>query len=128
ANRQRDLFAHAETRLTADAERLESSSEQQRAQVNQLKAELEKLAEQTVEQARGELETHAAERRRALHEVGERLRARERSLQEQIEREEAEALRRIQAGLGEIERRQLGQLKRIAERTATSAPQAGVAQ
>lgn len=128
ATHQKDLFAKAETRLAADAERLETSSEQQRAHVHQLRVELEKLAQQTVEQARAELETHAAERRRALHEVGERLRARERGLQEQIEREEAEALRRIQAGLGEIERRQLDQLKRIVERTATSVSEAAAAQ
>jgi hypothetical protein len=128
ATHQKDLFAKAETRLAADAERLEAASEQQRAHVHQLRVELEKLAQQTVEQARAELETHAAERRRALHEVGERLRARERNLQEQIEREEAEALRRIQAGLGEIERRQLDQLKRIVERTATSVAEAAAAQ
>jgi hypothetical protein len=128
ATLQKDLFAKAETRLAADAERLEAASEQQRAHVHQLRVELEKLAQQTVEQARAELETHAAERRRALHDVGERLRVRERSLQEQIEREEAEALRRIQAGLGEIERRQLDQLKRIVERTATSVSEAAAAQ
>jgi hypothetical protein len=128
ATRQRDLVAHAETRLTTDAERLEAASEEQRAQVAQLRVELEKLTNQTVEQARAELETHAAERRRAIHEVGERLRVRERGLQEQIEREETEALRRIQAGLGEIERRQLDQLKRIVERTATSVSEASAAQ
>jgi hypothetical protein len=128
ATRQRDLFAQAETRLGKDAERLEAASEQQRAQVAQLRDELEKLTNQAVEEARAELETHAAERRRAIHEVGERLRARERGLQEQIEREEAEALRRIQAGLGEIERRQLDQLKRIVERTATSVSEAAAVQ
>jgi hypothetical protein len=128
ATHQKDLFAKAETRLTADAERLETASEQQRAHVHQLRVELEKLTQQTVEQARAELETHAGERRRALHEVGERLRARERGLQEQIVREEAEALRRIQAGLGEIERRQLDQLKRIVERTATSVAEAAATQ
>jgi hypothetical protein len=128
ATRQKDLFANAETRLAADAERLEAASEEQRAQVAQLRVELEKLTKQSVEAARAELETHAAERRRALHEVGERLRVRERGLQEQIEREEAEALRRIQAGLGEIERRQLDQLKRIVERTATSVSEAAAVQ
>ena len=53
---------------------------------------------------------------------------RERGLQEQIEREEAEALRRIEAGLGEIERKQLDQLKRIVERTGTSVSEAAAAQ
>jgi hypothetical protein len=126
--RQRDLVTQAETRLTADAERLEAASEQQRAHVAQLKVDLEKLTTETVAQGRAEIETHAAERRRALHEVGERLRVRERSLQEQIEREEAEALRRIQAGLGEIERRQLDALKRVVDRTATSVAEAAAVQ
>ncbi|MGH3032769.1 MAG: hypothetical protein ACRDNE_18765, partial [Gaiellaceae bacterium] len=61
----------------------------------------------------------AAERRRALHEVSERLRARERALREQIEREEAEARSRLAAGLGEAERRQLAQLERALDRSAT---------
>jgi hypothetical protein len=128
ATRQKDLFAQAETRLAADAERLEASSDQQRAHVQQLRVELEKVAAQALEQSRAELETHAAERRRALHEVSERLRARERGMQEQIEREEGEAIRRIQAGLAEIERRQLDQLKRIVDRTATSVSEAAAAE
>jgi hypothetical protein len=66
---------------------------------------------------RSEIEIHAAERRRALHEVGERTRARERSLREQLERDETEARARIAAGLEESERRHLAALDR-----ASSAP------
>ena len=49
----------------------------------------------------------------ALHEVAERLRRRERELQELIEREENDAAQRIQLALGDVERRQVEQLQRI---------------
>jgi hypothetical protein len=41
-------------------------------------------------------------------------------LTEQIEREEAEATRRIQAGLAEVQRRQIEQLERAVERAGSS--------
>jgi hypothetical protein len=110
--RQKQLMADAETRIAANAERLHGVSDEHTAALARLKADLERAAQESVEAASGELETHAAERRKALHEVGERLRRRERELKEQIEREEAEALRRIQATLADIERRQVEQLKR----------------
>ena len=67
-----------------------------------------------------ELESHERDRRRALHEVADRLRQRERELRERVAAEEAEAIQRIQAGFADIERRQLDQLKRVVERTAAS--------
>jgi hypothetical protein len=54
-----------------------------------------------------------------LHEVSERLRARERALHEQVEREEGEARARLTAGVSELERRQLAQLDRAFERAGT---------
>jgi hypothetical protein len=126
--RQKELVTQAENRLSSDIDRLDGIRDEQRGQLAKMRAELEKVAAEAVQQARAELETHSAERRRALHEVSERLRARERSLQEQIEREEVEAVRRIQAGLAEIERRQLDQLKRVVDRTATSVAEASAAQ
>ena len=66
------------------------------------------------------MESHAAERRRALHELDERMRRRERELMERIQREEAEAAQRIHAGFEDVQRRQIEQLERIVERaTAT---------
>ena len=66
-----------------------------------------------MQQANAELEQHAAERRRALHEVADRLRKRERDLQEVAEREGNDAAQRIQIALGDVERRQVEQLQRI---------------
>ncbi len=53
--------------------------------------------QETVESGTTELDNYAADRRRALHELNDRIRRREKQLAELIEREEAEATRRIQA-------------------------------
>ena len=58
------------------------------------------MAKEIVQAAAGELEQHAADRRRALHEVADRLRRREHDLKEQIEREQSDAQQRIAATLG----------------------------
>jgi hypothetical protein len=117
--RQSEALAAYDARLSADAERLAAVTEEQKQALAQLRAEFQRSAREALEEGRNEVETHAAERRRALHEVGERLRARERALREQIEREEAEARSRLTAGLGETERRQLSQLERALDRSAT---------
>jgi hypothetical protein len=117
--RQREALAAYDARLRADAERLTGASDEQKQALAQLRADFERLVGQILEEGRNEVETHAAERRRALHEVSERLRSRERSLREQIEREEVEARSRLAAGLAEAERRQLGQLERALDRAAT---------
>jgi hypothetical protein len=118
--RQRQLIADAEARIASDAERLEAESEQQREGLARLRDELARIIEESVSAGSQELETFAADRRRALHELNERIRRRERTLAEQIEREEAEAMRRIQASFADVERRQIEQLERIVGRTTTS--------
>jgi hypothetical protein len=120
SQRQKQLFSDAEVRLAADAERLAAESEELRSSVQRLRGDLDKAIEETLAAARGEVDTHAAERRRALHELDERLRRRERELLERIEREEVEAAQRIRAGFEDVQRRQIEQLERIVERaTAT---------
>jgi hypothetical protein len=117
--RQREAFAAYDARLAADAERVASASEEQMKALAALRAEFERVAAAALEESRSDIEAHAAERRRALHEVGERLRARERAMREQIDREEAEARSRLAAGLTEAERRQIAQLERVIDRVAT---------
>ena len=119
ATRQRQRIVDAEGRIAADAEQLEGESKQQRAGLERLRDELARAIQETVEAGNAELEAHAGDRRRALHELGERIRKRERSLAEQIEREETEAMRRIQAAFEEVQRRQVEQLERVLDR-ATS--------
>jgi uncharacterized protein YukE len=119
SNRQRDAVASYDARLSADAERLAAASDEQRVALTKLRQEFQRLASEAFEEGRGEIELHASERRRALHEVSERLRARERTLREQVEREESDAKGRITAGVAELERRQLAQLDRAFDRAGT---------
>lgn len=117
--RQKGALDAYDARLRADAERLAAASEEHTKALTQLRSDFERLITQFVEEGRSEIETHAAERRRALHEVSERLRERERSLREQLDREEVEARARVAAGLGDAERRQLAQLERALERAGS---------
>jgi hypothetical protein len=116
AQRQKRLVSDIEVRLAADADRLAAESDEMRVLVQRLRAELEKSLDEALAAARADVEAHAAERRRALHELDERLRRRERELLEVIEREEAEAAQRIKAGFEDVQRRQVEQLERVVER------------
>ena len=85
-----------------------------------LETQFARAASELSQSSQEQLEAHERDRRRALHEVAERLRQRERELRERVAAEEAEAIQRIQAGFADTERRQLDQLKRVVERTADS--------
>lgn len=128
AERQRQLIAEAEARIASDSERLMSTADDQRAAIVRLREELVTAAEQIVAEAEGELESHAAERRRALHELSERLRRRERELAERVEREETEAVQRITSGFADLERRAIDQLERANERAWTRFSEAAALQ
>src|SRR3989440_11921052 len=110
-HRQKLLISEAEARIAADAERLETESEQQRAGLVRLRDDLARATQEAVTAGSSELESFASERRRALHELNERIRRRERQMSELIEREETEAMRRIQAGFADGERKQIEQLE-----------------
>ena len=118
--RQQQLLREIELRLTADAERLSAESEEQRAAVARLRTELSRTLDDALALARNELEVHGAERRRALHELEERLSRRERELTEQTQREEVDAVQRIRNGFQDISRRQTEQLERAVDRAVAS--------
>jgi len=118
--RQKQLVSDVELRLAADADRLSAESEDQRAALTRLRTELDKSLEDVLPAAQAEIEAHAAERRRALHELDERVRRRERSLQEQVEREEVEAVQRIRAGFEDASRRQVEHMERLVARATAS--------
>ena len=120
AQRQQVLIAEAEARIAADAARLEGDSDEQRASLVRVREEIARATQEAVETGTNELDGYASERRRALHELNERIRKRERQLTELIEREESDAVRRIQAGFADVERRQLEQLERILTRATSS--------
>jgi uncharacterized protein YukE len=117
--RQQQALAEIESKIGTDADRLQASVEDQRQLVARLRADLERQAQETMDQATADLEQHASERRHALHEVADRLRKRERDLQEVAEREGNDAAARIQVALGDVERRQVEQLQRVVQRETT---------
>jgi len=84
--------------------------------------------QETMEGGTAELDTYAAERRRELHELNERIRKRERQLLELIEREEGDAMRRIQMSFADVERRQTENLERVLTRTMSSYSEAATQQ
>jgi hypothetical protein len=120
AQRQKQLISEAEARVAADAERLKGESEQQRAALGRLREDVTRATHEAVQAGTGELEGYASERRRALHELNDRMRQRERQLSQQIEREETEAMRRIQSSFADVERRQIENLERILQRATAS--------
>ena len=126
--RQKVLMTEANSKIGQDAERLQASVEEQRQLVTRLRAELTSAGQEVMQQANTELEQHAAERRLALHELADRLRKRERDLQELVDREANEATQRIQLALGDIERRQVEQLQRIIGRETARYTEAASAQ
>ena len=116
SQRQQQLLADVEHQIVADAERLAADSDEQRAAIGRLRTDIDKSLEEVLSHAHAEVEAHAAERRRALHEIEERARRRERELLERIEHEEGEAVARIRTGFQDVERRQLEQMERLVER------------
>jgi hypothetical protein len=116
--RQRQLITEAESRFARETERLTSDADESRASLARLRAEIERQIKESNDAAASELETHAAERRRALHEVADRLRNRERRLAEQIERELGESVRKVSESFGDVERRLVQQVERSVAREA----------
>jgi len=120
AERQQQLLSDAGARLDADAERLAAESETQRERLVRLRADLEQALTEILEAAHNEVESEAVARRRALHELEERMRLREKELMERIEREELEVAQRIRADLEDVQRRQIEHVTRMLERSTAS--------
>jgi hypothetical protein len=116
--RQADALQAHQARLGDHAAEVVSLEEQQRSAIARIRVELERSVAESIESMQAEIEIHASERRRALHEVSERLRTRERSLREQIEREELELRSQLDTVFADVERRQLEQLERSLDRAA----------
>ena len=113
--RQRQLMAEIESRIGKDAEGLQGQIEEQRQLIARQREELTRVTQGLVEQANADLE-HAAEPRRALQEIADRLRRRETELKEVIDRESSDAAVRVQSAFGDVERRQVEQLQRVVAR------------
>ncbi len=118
--RQEQVVKDVEQRMLADAERFAGESEGQRAALAKIRSDIERTLAEAMALSSNELDVHAAERRRALHELEERLSRGERALAEQIQREETEAAQRIRASFEDLARRQVEQLDRQVEQAIAS--------
>jgi uncharacterized phage infection (PIP) family protein YhgE len=116
AQRQAEAIKAYEARLAADSEYLRTATEEQQTALARLRAELEQVGRDAFEAGQAEIEVYAEESRRALQEIALRLREQERNIREQVEREEADAITRIQSSFEDIERRQRAGLDRALER------------
>ena len=114
--RQTHALQEVEARIDADAAELGSTADEQRKSVFRLREELERVANEAVAEALEELETHTAERRRAIDEINERLKVRESAIAESLERAEVDVRARLDVLLVEWERRQTANLERVMER------------
>src|SRR5262249_42353457 len=112
----------------SEAERLQASLEEHRSLNAKLRQDLAKVAEEVAAAAATDLEAHGVERRKALQELADRLRLRERELQDQIDREQAEAMAGAATQLGGVGRRQLEQLRRTVWREGTGSAEAAAQQ
>ena len=114
--RQQQAVADVEARIDREAVELGSTSDEQRQTVIKLREELELAAASAVTDALDELEAHTTERRRAIDEITERLRAREEAIAEGIDQAETDARARLELTLVDFERRQTERLERVTER------------
>jgi gas vesicle protein len=118
AARQREALAAFDAQLTADSDRVAAASEEHRAAISELRAEFSRVATQLFDDGKTEIEGLVGERRRALQEMSERLRMTERALGDEVERQEADARRRLASAFQDAERRQLERFEKALERAA----------
>jgi hypothetical protein len=116
--RQAEAASSHEARLTSDAEQLGAAADEQRALLSRLREDLKQGAREVLDEGREELEEHSAERRRALQELAQQVRDRERELRELVDREVAEGQTRLKNDYADATRRQLENLERSLERSA----------
>jgi hypothetical protein len=126
--RQQQLGTQIEGRIQSEGERLQGILEEQRGLIGKVRDDLVRSGDEVAKAAAAELEQHAAERRQALNEIADRLRRREAELKEEIDRQQAEAIQRLGAQLGDVEHRQLEQLRRVVSREATRYAEAAAQQ
>jgi hypothetical protein len=122
------VTGEVEAKIADESERADSAIDEQRELTRRLREDLARQAEEIAKAGTAELEQHAAERRRALQEVADRLRVRERELHEQVERALADGMQRIASQAGDVEHRQLEQLRRVVSREASRYSEAAAQQ
>jgi hypothetical protein len=122
---QKQRIAEVEARIEAEAGELGTTMDQQRAAAIGMREELEQTAKEALTEALEELQSQAADRRRAIEEIADRLRQREHALNEQVDNAESEARARLEIASAELERRQVEQLERAIAREIDRLAEAG---
>ena len=122
---ERQKIAEVEARIEAEAGELGTTIDEQRAAAIRLREELERTAKEALTEALDELQSQAADRRRAIEEIAERLRQREHALTEQIDSAESDARARLEVAFVDLERRQIEQLERAVAREVDRLSEAG---
>lgn len=122
---QEQRIASVQARLEAEAAELGTTADQQRAAAIRLREELEMTAKDALAEALDELQSQAADRRRAIEEIADRLRQREQAMNEQIDHAESEAHARLEVAFSDLERRVVEQLERAATREMDRLSEAG---
>jgi gas vesicle protein len=122
---QGQRIAEVEARIDAEAGELGMTIERQRAAAISLREELEQTAKEALTEALEELQSQAADRRRAIEDIAERLRQREHALNEQVDNAESEARARLEIASAELERRQIEHLDRALAREVDRLAEAG---
>jgi hypothetical protein len=122
---ERQKIADVEARIEAEAGELGTTIDEQRAAAIRLREELERTAKEALTEALEELQSQAADRRRAIEEIAERLRQREHALNEQVDSAESEARARLEVAFVDLERRQVEQLERAVAREVDRLSEAG---
>jgi hypothetical protein len=122
---QKQRIAEVEARIEAEAGELGTTIDQQRAAAIRLREELEVSAKEALSEALEELQSQAADRRRAIEEIADRLRQREHALTEQVDNAESEARARLEVASAELERRQVEHLERALAREVDRVAESG---
>ena len=122
---QTQRMAEVGARIEAEAGELGTTIDEQRAAAVRLREELELTAKEALTEALDELQRQAADRRRAIEDIAERLRQREHALTEQVDSAESEARARLEIAAAELERRQAEQLERALAREVDRLSEAG---
>jgi hypothetical protein len=112
----RQAVADVEARIDAEAAELGSTAAEQRAAVLRLREQLEQAASAAVAEALDALESETIDRRRAIEEISERLRAREKAIADGIDSAESDARARLDVAFVEFERRQGERVERAVAR------------
>ena len=118
ATRQNEAIKTYEARLAADSDYLRTATEEQQTALARLRAELATVGDEVLAAGRSDLELQAEENRKALQELTLKMRDNERTIREQLDHAESDALLRIQSAFEDVEKKQRDALSRTLDRAA----------